>query len=119
MKKLVWGVLSTAKIGREKVIPAMQAADLCDMRAIASRSLERAQQAAKTLGIPVAAVAQTVQAAVTGLDTTYLHDGQSKVPVPVRIGLPLERLVGLDAVLALPMRASNGTLVPLSELVQV
>ena len=34
MKKVVWGVLSTAKIGREKVIPAMQAASLCDMRAI-------------------------------------------------------------------------------------
>jgi predicted dehydrogenase len=54
MKKVVWGVLSTAKIGREKVIPAMQAASLCDMRAIASRSLERAQQTASALGIPVA-----------------------------------------------------------------
>jgi len=54
MKKVVWGVLSTAKIGREKVIPAMQAASLCDMHAIASRSLERAQQTAAALGIPVA-----------------------------------------------------------------
>jgi len=54
MKKLVWGVLSTAKIGREKVIPAMQAASLCDMRAIASRSLERAQHTATALGIAVA-----------------------------------------------------------------
>jgi predicted dehydrogenase len=54
MKKVVWGVLSTAKIGREKVIPAMQAASLCDMRAIASRSLARAQQTATALGIPVA-----------------------------------------------------------------
>ncbi len=54
MKKLVWGVLSTAKIGREKVIPAMQSARLCDMRAIASRSLERAQQAASALGMAVA-----------------------------------------------------------------
>lgn len=54
MKKVVWGVLSTAKIGREKVIPAMQAASLCDMHAIASRSLERAQHVAGALGIPVA-----------------------------------------------------------------
>jgi predicted dehydrogenase len=54
MKKVVWGVLSTAKIGRERVIPAMQAASLCDMHAIASRSLERAQQTAGALGIPVA-----------------------------------------------------------------
>ncbi|HQX59628.1 MAG TPA: Gfo/Idh/MocA family oxidoreductase [Burkholderiaceae bacterium] len=54
MKKVVWGVLSTARIGREKVIPAMQAASLCDMHAIASRSLARAQHTAGALGIPVA-----------------------------------------------------------------
>ncbi|WP_372895819.1 efflux RND transporter permease subunit, partial [Stieleria sp.] len=86
----------------------------------APRSFLRVQrQRAETLGIPVAAVAQTVQAALQGADTTYLHDGQSKYPVPVRLQLPLERQVGLDALLALPMRAANGTLVPLSELVQV
>jgi len=54
MKKLVWGVLSTAKIGREKVIPAMQAATLCDMRAIASRSLQRAKETAAAMSMPVA-----------------------------------------------------------------
>ena len=54
MKKVVWGVLSTARIGREKVIPAMQAASLCEMHAIASRSLARAQHTAGALGIPVA-----------------------------------------------------------------
>ncbi len=90
------------------------------LQADAPRSFLRVQrQRAETLGIPVAAVAQTVQAALSGSNTTYLHDGQSKYPVPVRIGLPLERQVGLDAVLALPMRAANGALVPLSELVQV
>ncbi len=54
MKKVVWGVLSTAKIGREKVIPAMQAASLCDIRAIASRDAQRARTSATDLGIPVA-----------------------------------------------------------------
>ncbi len=54
MKKVVWGVLGTAKISREKVIPGMQAAALCEVRAIASRVLERAQQTAHTLHIPVA-----------------------------------------------------------------
>jgi multidrug efflux pump subunit AcrB len=86
----------------------------------APRSFLRVQrQRAETLGIPVAAVAQTVQAALQGANVTYLHDGQSKYPVPVRLQLPLERQVGLDALLALPMRAANGTLVPLSELVRV
>jgi predicted dehydrogenase len=52
MKKVVWGVLSTAKIGREKVIPAMQRSPLCDVRAIASRSMESARRVAEALGIP-------------------------------------------------------------------
>ena len=51
MKKVVWGVLSTAKIGWEKVIPAMQKGDYCDIRAIASRSLEKGRVLADKLGI--------------------------------------------------------------------
>jgi predicted dehydrogenase len=54
MKKVVWGILSTAKIGREKVIPAMQKSDLCDVRAVASRSLATARAFADGLNIPVA-----------------------------------------------------------------
>ena len=49
-----WGVLSTADIGVKKVIPAMQASQLSPVRALASRSLETAQQVAGELGIPVA-----------------------------------------------------------------
>src|SRR2546427_354241 len=54
MKKVVWGVLSTARIGIEKVIPAMQRSAWCDLRAIASRSQPSARKAADALGIPVA-----------------------------------------------------------------
>ncbi|MDP1654780.1 MAG: efflux RND transporter permease subunit [Hylemonella sp.] len=77
------------------------------------------RQRAESLGIPVAAVAQTVSAALSGTDAAYLHDAQSKYPVPVRLQLPRDSQVGLDTVLALPMRAANGQLVPLSELVRV
>jgi multidrug efflux pump subunit AcrB len=77
------------------------------------------RQRAESLGIPVSAVAQTAAMALSGTDATYLHDGQSKYPVPVRLQLPLSSQVGLDALLALPMRAANGQMVPLSELVQV
>ena len=52
MKKVIWGVLSTANIGLEKVIPAMQKSAWCEMRAIASRSLLRGQIAAAEVGIP-------------------------------------------------------------------
>lgn len=54
MKKVVWGVLGTARISREKVIPGMQASALCEVRAIASRALDRAQQTAHKLDIPLA-----------------------------------------------------------------
>ena len=46
-----WGVLSTAKIGIDKVIPATAAADRCEVVAIASRDVERARAAAFELGI--------------------------------------------------------------------
>ena len=49
-----WGVISTAKIGREKVLPAMQGSERCAIAAIASRDLAAAQKVAGQLGIPTA-----------------------------------------------------------------
>ncbi len=74
---------------------------------------------AEALGIPVATVSQAVYAALSGSDVTYLHDGHSKFAVPVRLQLPRDKQVGLDHVLALPMKAANGSMVPLSELVRL
>jgi predicted dehydrogenase len=54
MNKVSWGILSTAKIGTEKVIPAMQESKFCEISAIASRDLAKAQKAAKQLNIPKA-----------------------------------------------------------------
>ena len=53
-KKLRWGVLSTASIGIRKVLPAMQKGQYTTVTAIASRSLKKAQETAKALGIPKA-----------------------------------------------------------------
>ena len=47
-----WGVLSTAKIAREKVIPAMQRGTLSRIDAIASRDAAKAADTAASLGIP-------------------------------------------------------------------
>ncbi len=51
MRKVKWGVLGVAKIATEKVIPAMQMSELCDIAAIASRDLAKARAAAEGLGI--------------------------------------------------------------------
>jgi predicted dehydrogenase len=51
-RKVRWGILSTAAIGLNKVIPAMQQGDWSDVLAIASRDIDKATQAAERLGIP-------------------------------------------------------------------
>ena len=51
MKKVNWGILSTAKIGREKVIPAMQLGQFSQVSAIASRALDKARAVADAFGL--------------------------------------------------------------------
>jgi len=54
MKKVIWGVISTAKIGLNRVLPGMQKSERLEIRAIASRSARAAREAADALGIPKA-----------------------------------------------------------------
>lgn len=51
MEPVRFGVISTAKIGLERVIPAMQQGDGVSIEAIASRDLDRAKEVAGQLGI--------------------------------------------------------------------
>ncbi|HLT25120.1 MAG TPA: efflux RND transporter permease subunit, partial [Zeimonas sp.] len=74
---------------------------------------------ADALGISTAEIARTVHDALSGVDAAYLHEGTGKYPVAVRLQLPRRAQAGLDALLALPMRAADGTMVPMSELVRV
>ena len=53
-KKVRWGILSAAKIGVQKVIPAMQQGNLCEIAAISSRDIQKAKETAKRLNIPKA-----------------------------------------------------------------
>lgn len=54
MRKLRWGVLSTARIGIDAVIPALQMSSNGEVVAIASRELAKAEAAAAVLGITTA-----------------------------------------------------------------
>jgi len=51
MRKVKWGILSTAKIGVEKVIPAMQKGLYSEVIAISSRDIQKANDWAKKLNI--------------------------------------------------------------------
>ena len=74
---------------------------------------------AARLGVSQAAIAQALQLGVSGRDATYLRDGASKYPVPVRLRLPAGDQASLEQLLTLRVRAGDGRLVPLSELVTV
>ncbi|MBM1173029.1 Gfo/Idh/MocA family protein [Microvirga arabica] len=51
MQPVRWGILSTAKIGRTKVVPGMMKSPLCQVVAVASRNEEAARSMAAELGI--------------------------------------------------------------------
>jgi predicted dehydrogenase len=52
VNELRWGIISTADIGRKKVVPAIQRAGRSRVVAIASRDVERGRAYAKELSIP-------------------------------------------------------------------
>jgi predicted dehydrogenase len=52
--KVRWGVLSTSQFASKLTIPAMQKSEWCDIRAIASRDRNKAEAAARAMGIPKA-----------------------------------------------------------------
>jgi predicted dehydrogenase len=65
-----FGILSTAKIGREDVIPAIQASEHT-VAAIASRDGDRAQRVAADLGIPAAYEGYGTLLAEADIDAVY------------------------------------------------
>jgi len=77
------------------------------------------QGRAALAGVSRRDVVETMRAGLSGMDATPLHDGHSKYEVPVRLTLPAERQGELAEFLKLTLRAPDGSLVPLSELVRV
>ncbi|MQY76702.1 MAG: gfo/Idh/MocA family oxidoreductase [Spirochaeta sp.] len=70
--KVRWGVLSTAKIGIQKVIPAMQLGKYCEITAIASRNLKKAQAIAEQLAIAKAYGSYEALLADGDIDAVYI-----------------------------------------------
>jgi len=81
MKKVRWGVLSTARIGIEKVIPAMQLGEYCTINAIASRQLKKAQATARQLSIEKAYGSYEALLADPDIDAVY-------IPLPNHLHVP-------------------------------
>jgi predicted dehydrogenase len=67
-----WGILSTAKIGREHLIPAIQASDNGNVAAIASRDIAKAEALAQAVGAPHAFGSYEAMLASDVIDGVYI-----------------------------------------------
>ncbi len=76
------------------------------------------QNKAALMGVSQKDIVETMKMALDGEYVTPTHSPGVKYEVPVRISLPPSRLDSLDELLKLRVRAANGALVPLSELVE-
>ena len=72
MTNLRWGILSTADIGRKKVIPGMLKARRCEVAAIGSRDGDAARRVADELGIPRAHGSYEALLADPDVDAVYI-----------------------------------------------
>jgi multidrug efflux pump subunit AcrB len=77
------------------------------------------QAKAAQRGVSQKDVVEVVRLGLSGESVTPIHSGSAKYEIPVRVTLAPERQGSLDALLKLAVRAQDGTLVPLSELVKV
>ncbi|KAA3619548.1 MAG: gfo/Idh/MocA family oxidoreductase [Calditrichaeota bacterium] len=100
--KLKWGILSTADIATEQVIPAMITSNFCEIQAIASRSAEKAQRVAKQYGIPVSYGSYNELLADENVEAVYialpnhLHVPWSMKALAVGKHVLVEKPVGLN-----------------------
>ena len=86
--------------------------------------LQVLQSKAALLGVAPHDIVDAIGVALSGQDVASLHDENAKYAPPLRISLPAEKRSRIDEVLKLKVRARDGgaqggTLVPLSEVVQV
>jgi multidrug efflux pump subunit AcrB len=77
------------------------------------------QAKAALMGVAQKDVVEVMRMGLSGEEVTPVHDGEAKFEIPVKVTLAPERQSSLDELLKLTVRARDGALVPLSELVEV
>ncbi len=111
-KKIRWGILSTANIGRVAVIPAIQASRNGDVVAVASRDLEKAQAFAAKLNIPKAYGSYEAMLEAGDIDAVYislpnsLHHAWTIKTAEMGKHILCEKPLGLNAQECLEMEAA-------------
>ena len=111
--------LATALAARFAATPGIVDVDTSREGAAPRELVVVDRERAARLGVRQADVADALALAVSGQDATYLRDGASKYSVPIRLRLPPGDQANMAQLLSIRVRAGDGRLVPLSEIVRV
>lgn len=77
------------------------------------------RQQAALLGVSQQQIVNTLAAAMSGEDVSYLHIGNVKHPVPLRLEFSATDKTSIETLLSLKVRSNNGNMIPVSNLVQL
>lgn len=77
------------------------------------------QQKAALYGIQQRQIINTISTALEGEDVSYLHVGNMKYPLPLRLQLSVANRASVDHILALKVRSQSGILMPLADMIRV
>ena len=94
---LRFGILSTAKIGRELVVPAIQDAENCVVTAVASRDLAKARAMADRFSVPHAFGSYEEMLASDTIDAVY-------IPLPTSRPMPESMCSAKSRLRSMPVR---------------
>ncbi|MDH5444830.1 MAG: efflux RND transporter permease subunit [Gammaproteobacteria bacterium] len=76
------------------------------------------QQKAALLGVSPQAAVRAVSTVLSGEDASYLHPGNLKYPLPIRLEYPVADKARIDDVMRLQIRSQSGQLVALGDIVK-
>ncbi|WP_297532947.1 MULTISPECIES: efflux RND transporter permease subunit [Thalassolituus] len=77
------------------------------------------RQRAAHVGVAQASIVQAINTALGGEDVSYLHTGQQKYPLPIRLELPEGDKTGLNNLLTLRVKSADGRYFALADLVTI
>ena len=77
------------------------------------------QHKAALLGVEPQSVVKAMATVLNGEDASYLHSGNRKYPLPIRLEFPVAEKSDIDAILQLYVRNQAGKLISLSDVVKV
>ncbi len=77
------------------------------------------QQKAALRGVDQKQIVNVITTALNGEDVSYLHAGNMKYPLPLRLQFTVADKAYIQSILSLRVRSINGGLVPLSDVVEI